>query len=149
MNKFSPQSLRIECDPAMLIGGRQDARMAMAFEGMFGNAYSVREKYFYILLRELWLSKRTHDGWAFFTDFSKGRSRDGFRFYGLSARVCKSARQKLKRDGLLECRYVHGPKGHRIGTAYRLLDEKFTGGPKAIHAAVMSQFGKEVIHSPE
>jgi len=126
---------------------RQFASTLMAFERAFGEAYSVREKYFYILLRTLWVAKKSPDGWAFFSDFSKGRARDGFRFYGLSARVCKSARQKLKRDGLLECCYVHGPKGHRIGTAYRLLDEKFTGGSKAIHAAVMGQFGKEVIHS--
>ena len=138
-----------ECGVESLIDASRFAPSLAAFEKIFGELYSVREKYFYILLRTLWASKKSQDGWAFFNDYSKGRPRDGFRFYGLSARVCKLARQKLKRDGLLECRYVHGPKGHRIGTEYRLLDEKFTAGPKAIHAAVMGRFGKEVIHSPE
>lgn len=149
MNRHSLEAAQFECGIGIAIGDHQTIPTIMAFERAFGEAYSVREKYFYILLRSLWLSKKSHDGWAFFRDSSKSRPQDGFRFYGLSARVCKLARQKLRRDGLLECRYVHGPKGHRIGTAYRLLDAKFTAGPKAIHAVVMGQFGKEVMHSSE
>ncbi|SRR6266481_6454216 len=149
MDKQTLQLIGNEYGIGALIGDRRFTPTLMAFERAFGDRYSVREKYFYILLRALWSSKKSSDGWAFFNDASKGRPRDGFRFYGLSARVCKLARRKLKHDGLLECRYVHGPKGHRIGTAYRLLDERFIAGPKAIHAAVMGRFGNEVIHSSE
>jgi hypothetical protein len=116
------------------------------FERLFGGAYSVREKYFYVLLRELCQSKQSSDEWLLLNDTAKGRSL-GFASYGLSARVCKAARRKLKQDGLIECRYVHGTKGQRIGTGYRLLDGKFETNAKTVHAAIMRQFGDGVIHS--
>jgi len=115
---------------------------------MFGSAYSVREKYFYALLRELWLHRKSEDDWLLFNDSQEDRRPAGFRSYGLSSRICKSARQKLKRDGLLECRYVHGAKGYRIGTEYRLLDERFTTNPKATHTAIIGRLGEGVMHLP-
>ncbi len=122
--------------------------MISDFERLFGSEYSVREKYFYVLLREMWQSRKSSDGWLLFSDADKGRSA-GFACYGLSARVCKAARQKLKQDGLIECRYVHGTKGQRVGTEYRLLDSKLATNAKTVHAAIMSQFGREVIHSAQ
>lgn len=128
------------------MGNNQNNSIIMVFERIFGGAYSVREKYFYVLLRELYHSKKLKDGWLLFGDAAEGRSA-GFGLYGLSARVCKSARKKLKQDELIECSYVHGAKGHRIGTQYRLLDGRLIVPSKMVHAAIMSKFGGGVIHS--
>ena len=124
-----------------------EIKIIMAFERIFGGEYSVREKYFYVILRSLCLSRKSEDGWVFLSDAPKQQLWDGFGSYGLSPRVCKSSRRKLKRDGLLECRYIHGAKGHRVGTAYRLLDERFANDPKAIHAAIIGGLERRVIHS--
>lgn len=123
----------------------QKQEIITAFEKRFGSAYSVREKFFYILLRELWSSRKSHEGWLFFNDTSRGRSQEGFKFYDLSAQVCQLARKKLKRDGLIEYRYVYGAKGHRRGTEYRLIEGWCDNDPKAIHARIMSRIGQKVI----
>lgn len=113
-----------------------------AFEDLFGRNYTVPEKYFYMMLRGLLDRAQSVDGWIFFADLAgsaEGSSKNGFEAYGLSTRTCKSARKKLKEDGLIETRYVHSKKGYRIGTEYRLLDDKFIHAPKAIHWEIMSR----------
>ncbi len=112
-----------------------------AFEERYGRNYTVKEKYFYLILRQLWNRKKSEDGWVLFNDFQKGRPEKGFKSYGLSARVCKSARRKLKADGLIETRYAHGENGYRKGTEYRLLDGKLRLDRKAIHQSIIGRLG--------
>ncbi len=111
-----------------------------AFEDDFGNRYTPPEKYFYMMLRKRADEFPSTDGWLFCADTvvsRDGRSDRGFVSCGLSPRTCKSARKKLKADGLIETRYVHDRKGHRIGTEYRLVDACFAKTPKAIHRSIM------------
>lgn len=115
-----------------------------AFEDLFGQKYTVREKYFYVMLRKLFDRFKSDDGWFSFADTIQSKDRgveSGFEYFGLSARVCKSARRKLKEDGLIETRYVHGEKGYRKGTGYRLLDAKLADHNKTTHRAIMGQLG--------
>jgi len=118
-----------------------------AFEDLFGQKYTAQEKYFYVMLRKLSDCFQSNDGWFPALDRSKKSEKNdgGFRSVfdqcGFSARACKSARKKLKVAGLIECRYIHGEKGYRIGTEYRLLDEKLADHNKAIHRAIMGQLG--------
>ncbi len=117
-----------------------------AFEDLFGQKYTAREKYFYVMLRKLSDRFQSDDCWFSFADTIQSKERgveSGFAYFGLSARVCKSARRKLKQDGLIEIRYLHGEKGYRKGTAYRLLDAKLADHNKATHRAILGQFGKQ------
>lgn len=98
------------------------------FEEPFATKYTLAERYFYITLRRLKDRSQNEGEWHLFRD--RPRSTDegllpGFRTYGLSARVCKSGRKKLKADELIDFRHVYSRKGHRIGTEYKLLDERF------------------------
>ncbi len=112
------------------------------FEDLFGRKYTVPEKYFYMVLRMLSDRLQSEDGWLFLVDSaSEGINRNGFKSYGLSARVCKSARKKLKTDGLIETRYVYGRKGYRTGTEYRLLENRLSRAPKTIHQEIMGRLG--------
>ena len=111
-----------------------------AFEDLFGHQYNVPEKYFYAMLRKRADELSSMDGWFFCADAAismAGKGDRGFASCGLSPRTCKSARKKLKADGLVETRYVHGRKGYRIGTEYRLIDDGFAKHPKAIHRSIM------------
>jgi hypothetical protein len=111
-----------------------------AFEDDFGNRYTAPEKYFYMMLRKRADELQPTDGWLFCADTAvsrDGKVDRGFVSCGLSPRTCKSARKKLKVDGLIETRYVHGRKGYRIGTEYRLIDDGFAKTPKAIYRSIM------------
>jgi hypothetical protein len=113
-----------------------------AFEDFFGKGYTAPEKYFYVMLRKRLDELQPKDGWFFCADVAvvrDGRRDDGFASCGLSSRTCKSARKKLKADSLIETRYVHGRKGHRIGTEYRLLDDKLSRTPELVYRQVMSR----------
>jgi hypothetical protein len=113
-----------------------------AFDDFFGKRYTVPEKYFYITLRKLIDRHNADSGWVLLFDASgpaSGNRSDTFESFGLSKRTCKSARRKLKEDGLIECRWSHGRKGHRIGTEYRLVDERLAQNPKAIHRAIIGR----------
>ena len=118
-----------------------------AFEEIFGKRYTVPEKYFYMMLRMLVNRFPSESGWALLFDASGpavSGSRETFASYGLSKRTCKSARRKLKEEGLIETRYKHDRKGHRIGTEYRLVDERLAKNPKAIHQAIIGRAGRGI-----
>lgn len=113
-----------------------------AFEDFFGRHYTAPEKYFYVTLRRMFEQQKAKDGWVLLFDTSGSATRnryEGFSSYGLSARVRKNARKKLKEDGLIETRYAHGRKGYRIGTEYRLIDDRLLRNPKAIHQAILGR----------
>ena len=117
-----------------------------AFGDFFGKRYTVPEKYFYIVLRKMVDQQKSESGWTLLFDVSGPATRsrcESFALHGLSRRVCKSARRKLKEEGLIETRYAHSRKGHRIGTEYRLIDERLARNPKAIHRAILGRSGCE------
>jgi hypothetical protein len=123
-----------------------------AFEDDFGRRYTVPEKYFYVALCGMVARRQAVDGWTLLFDApgsAIGNEPWSFASFGLSRRVCKSARKKLKEDGLIEVRYAHDRRGHRIGTEYRLLDGKFAQSPRVVHAAILGSLGREVIHSAQ
>lgn len=98
------------------------------FEESFAAKYTIAERYFYITLRRLKDRSQNENEWFLFRDRPRNSDEgilSGFRIYGLSARVCKSARKKLKADGLIDLRHVYSRKGHRVGTEYQILDERF------------------------
>ena len=118
-----------------------------AFDDYFGKRYTVPEKYFYVALRKMIDQHRTGSGWVLLFDApgpASGNHGGTFESFGLSKRTCKSARQKLKEDGLVECRWAHGRKGNRIGTEYRLIDERLEQNPKSIHRAIMGRTSSEL-----
>ncbi len=114
-----------------------------AFFDLIADGYSIAERLFYITLRKF-MAGHEDGEWVLLLDapgataIEKGRT---FAFYSLSARVCKSARKKLVRDGLIATRYARNRKGHRIGTEYKLVDEGFARLPKAVHQAILARSG--------
>ena len=112
-----------------------------AFERLFGNAYAPEEKYFYVILRMVSDWRADKDGWFTCSDTlrkEKGIT-CGFDIYAFTTGLCKRARKKLIRDKLIECRYVHGIKGHRIGIAYRLNDEGLKDNARIAYDAILNR----------
>jgi hypothetical protein len=118
-----------------------------AFFELFADRYLVAEMFFYVMLRKLMAQSETENGWVLLLDAPGStaiKRNQTFAYYGLSSRTCKSARRKLKEDGLIECRWAHGRKGHRIGTGYRLVDERLAQNPKMIHQSIIGRVGTRV-----
>jgi len=82
------------------------------------------ERGFFMILCKLYNRYADEDGWFWHTDkafTTKDGSMCGFEQYGLSPRVCKSARKKLVRMGLIETRRERSANNVRYGgTVYRL-----------------------------
>lgn len=116
-----------------------------AFEELFGDRYIPQEKYFYVILCKLSYTYADSDGWFLGADAGqKGHGiLHGFDKYGITQGICKSARKKLIADGLLECRYIHGPKGYRIGIAYRLLDDRLHNHTRMVYDAILNRQWRE------
>ena len=114
-----------------------------AFFDARNDRYTPNEMFFYVALRKLIDQLNPEGDWTLLFDApgnaTVGRH-DCFASYGLSMRVCKSARRKLREDGLIETRYKHDRKGHRIGTEYRLVDDKLAHTPKAVYREIMGQW---------
>lgn len=110
-----------------------------SFEEIFGIRYTLGEKYFYTMLRMLSQQHADPEGWFMYGDSAnkeQGRLH-GFNKFGFSRRVCKEARKKLKEDKLIACAYRYGIKGSRIGTAYRLVDDKLIRSPRQLHEQIL------------
>ena len=82
------------------------------------------ERCFFVILCKLYNRYADEDGWFWHIDKAfntKDGSTCGFERYGLSPRVCKSARKKLVQMGLIETRRERSANNVRYGgTVYRL-----------------------------
>ena len=82
------------------------------------------ERCFFVILCKLYNRYADEDGWFWHTDkafTTKDGLVCGFERYGLSPRVCKSARKKLVQMGLIETRRERSANNVRYGgTVYRL-----------------------------
>ncbi len=115
----------------------------------FLRGYSLAEKYFYIVL--CWLIKQHGDASGKFVghDVLKRAGVPSFDSFGLSQRICKSARKKLEASGLITCKHVYGEKGYRNGTEYALCEAAFRPDPKEIHALILNRRAPELSPYPE
>jgi len=106
---------------------------------LMGGRYSVAEKYFYIVL--CYLHKRYKDDSGNFIghDISVQKGVPSFKIFGLSQRIWKQARKRLKDDGLIEFEHVYGKKGYRVGTQYRLCDMEFKEYSKEVHNRILNR----------
>ena len=123
------------------MNSHSQSNLIWSFERIFGFSYAPEEKYFYVILRML--SERRKDANGLFTCSDALRKEKGitcgFDIYGFTAGLCKRARKKLIRDKLIECRYVHGIKGHRVGIAYRLNDEGLKDNARIVYDAILNR----------
>lgn len=113
-----------------------------AFFELRAEKYTPGEVLFYIVLRRLISQLNRGDEWTLLFDAAgpaSGNRQKCFVTYGVSARTCKAARKKLLADGIIATRYARDRKGHRIGTEYRLVDERFAQNPRAIHRSIMGR----------
>jgi len=106
--------------------------------------YSISEKYFYIILCHLHKEYKNNNGFFLGHDNVTKNGIPSFKSFGISQRICKSARKKLKDGGLIVFRHVYGEKGHRIGTEYDLCDLVIGENPKEVHARILNKRSLEL-----
>lgn len=106
---------------------------------LLSNRYTIAEKYFYIVL--CYLSEQREGGQGFFVghDLIFQNGTPPLRAFGLSRRICISARRRLKDGGLISSRHIYSIKGHRVGTEYRIANTNNQGRIKAIHAQIFDK----------
>lgn len=108
-------------------------------EILMRNRYSIAEKYFYIVLCYLHKRYKNESGNFIGHDFAVQKGIPSFKTFGLSQRICKKARKRLKDDGLIEFEHVYGKKGYRVGTQYSLCDMEFKEYPKEVHDRILNR----------
>src|SRR3989344_8085877 len=105
----------------------------------FWQRYTIAEKFFYLILCHLLKRHAGEGGRVTCHDTVVKNGIPPFRSFGISLRICKNARRKLRDGGLIAFRHVYGPKGHRIGTEYGLPAAIYRESPKAIHALILNK----------
>ncbi len=111
----------------------------MHTSAFFDQQYTIPEKYFYIVLCYLRERYKNSEGFFIGHDNVTKNGIPSFKSFGISQRICKSARKKLKADGLIAFWHVYGEKGHRIGTEYDLCEAPIGENPKEIHARILNK----------
>ena len=118
----------------------QALRSALPENGdQFWLRYSIAEKFFYLVLCHLLKRHAGEGGRVTCHDTAVKNGIPPFQSFGISLRICKNARRKLRDSGLIAFRHVYGPKGHRIGTEYSLPAAIYRESPKAIHALILNK----------
>ena len=110
----------------------------------FWQRYSIAEKYFYLVLCHLLKKYADESGHVIGHDIAIKDSVPSFRSFGISQRICRSARKKLQDGGLITFRHVYGGEGHRVGTEYTLCEAAFRESPKEIHALILNKRSPEL-----
>ena len=105
----------------------------------FWQDYSIAEKYFYIVLCRLIKKYGNVNGRVVGHDVTKVDGVPPFDSFGISQRICKSARKKLVDGGWIIIKHIYGDRGHRIGTEYSLSEVAFHEDPKEIHALILNK----------
>ena len=108
-------------------------------EVLIGDRYSVAEKYFYIVLCYLHKKYKDNSGNFIGHDIAIQNGIPPFKTFGLSQRICKQARKRLKDDDLINFKYVYGRKGYRVGTQYRLCDIELREYAKEVHERILNR----------
>lgn len=112
------------------------------------------ERCFFVILCKLYNRYADEDGWFWHTDkgfTARDGSECGFEQYGLSPRVCKSARKKLVQMGLIETRRERSANNVRYGgTVYRLTCTHLIARSKGAKSALgREQIGPLQEHHPD
>lgn len=107
-------------------------------EILMRNRYSIAEKYFYIVLCYLHKRYKNDSGTFIGHDMAIQNGIPSFKIFGLSQRICKKARKRLKDDCLIDFRHVYGRKGYRVGTQYRLCDIELKEYAKEAHNRILN-----------
>lgn len=108
-------------------------------EVLLRQRYSIAEKYFYIVLRYLHKKHKNDKGVFLGHDIATQNGILSFSSFGLSKRLCKNARKKLKNDGLIIFRHIYGKRGYRIGTEYALCEVMSQERSKEIHTLIFDR----------